>query len=91
MRVLVTIREDARTLPRDAFADAKLTAEHLLGWTARTGRIAAVSLRIFNAAGAVDGVGDGDDAHTIPGVLAAARGQTAPVRVAGGGTPVLGG
>lgn len=82
------LREDARTLPRDAFADAKLAAEHLLGWTARTGRIAAVSLRIFNAAGAVDGVGDGDDAHTIPGVLAAARGQTAHFAVSGDGSAV---
>ncbi|MBE9374631.1 NAD-dependent epimerase/dehydratase family protein [Saccharopolyspora sp. HNM0983] len=82
------IREDARARPRDAFADAKLAAEHLLGWAAGTGRIAAASLRVFNAAGAVDGAGDPDDAHTIPGMLAAARGRVAHFVVSGDGSAV---
>ncbi|MGH8887828.1 MAG: hypothetical protein ACRDYX_22210 [Egibacteraceae bacterium] len=47
----------------------------LLGCHAATGAVGAVSLRIFSAAGAVDGHGDTDLSRIIPKALDVAAGR----------------
>jgi UDP-glucose 4-epimerase len=61
--------------PANPYATSKLAAEHVIAHLASTGRIAAVTLRCFNIAGAVDGLGDRDLTRIIPRTLAVAAGQ----------------
>jgi UDP-glucose 4-epimerase len=69
-----THREDTTPAPGNPYAATKLAAEQLIGYTAATGRIAAVTLRCANVAGAVAGVGDSDTTRIIPKALAVAAG-----------------
>lgn len=79
--------EDLPTHPESPYAAAKLAAEQVLGSYAADESIAAVTLRIFNVAGAVGGFRDTDPSRILPRVLAAADGGTA-VGVNGDGTAV---
>ena len=71
------IEEDHPTRPTNPYGETKLAFERALRWHAAAHRMAAVSLRYFNAAGATDDGGHGEEhdeeTHLIPNVLAAAR------------------
>lgn len=84
------IDEDHPTRPTNPYGETKLAFERALHWHAAAHRFAAVSLRYFNAAGAmIDGLhGERHDkeSHLIPNILAAAAGSR-PVPVFGGDYP----
>jgi UDP-glucose 4-epimerase len=82
------ISEDRPTKPTSPYGSSKLAAEQLLGYHAATGAIGAVSLRIFSAAGAVDGHGDSDLSRIIPKALAVAAGRAPYFEVNGDGSAV---
>jgi UDP-glucose 4-epimerase len=60
------IHESHPLAPMSPYGASKLAAEQLLGYQAATGRLGAVSLRVFAAAGAVGSRGDTDQARIIP-------------------------
>lgn len=70
-----TLREDLPPAPAHPYGASKLAAEQVIAHLAATGRIAAVTLRCFNIAGAVDGLGDDDLTRIIPRTLAVAAGR----------------
>lgn len=74
------IGEDHPTRPTSPYGASKLAAENLLTHQAATGRIGAISLRTFNAAGAVDGVGDTDLTRVIRRRSRSPRGSSRPSR-----------
>ena len=80
------IEEDHPTRPTNPYGETKLAFERALLWHAAAHGMAAVSLRYFNAAGATDDGGHGEEhdeeTHLIPNVLEAAR--------AGGEVTILG-
>ena len=80
--------EDEPTRPVNPYGASKLAAEALIGYQAATGRLAAVTLRCFNIAGAVAGIGDQDTTRIIPTALAVAAGTTDQLQVNGDGTAV---
>ncbi|WP_018350823.1 NAD-dependent epimerase/dehydratase family protein [Longispora albida] len=82
------LSEDLDPHPGNPYAESKLAAERLIGAYAATGRIAAVSLRCFNVAGAVDGVPDRDPARIIPNAIRAATGELPHVTLNGDGRAV---
>jgi UDP-glucose 4-epimerase len=81
----VPIDEEAATRPTSAYGASKLAIDQLLGFAARAHRIAAVSLRYFNVAGAHAGLGERHrvETHLIPRVLAVAAGHAAAIDVYG--------
>lgn len=82
------LREDSPTQPGNPYGSSKLAAEQLVGYQAATGAVAAVTLRCFSVAGAVDGLGDADTTRIIPRALAVAAGDEPQVMVNGDGTAV---
>ncbi len=82
------LREDSPTRPGNPYGASKLAAEQLVGFQAATGAIAAVTLRCFAVAGAVDGLGDDDTTRIIPRALAVAAGDEPQVMINGDGTAV---
>lgn len=82
------LREDDLTRPGNPYGASKLAAEQLVGYQAATGAIAAVSLRCFAVAGAVDHLGDADSTRIIPRALAVAAGDEPRVTVNGDGSAV---
>jgi UDP-glucose 4-epimerase len=80
--------EDLPPHPESPYAASKLAAEQLVTAHAATGAIAAVVLRCFNVAGAVDGHTDTDPTRIIPTLLRAARGELPHVTVNGDGSAV---
>lgn len=82
------IGEDAMPHPQSPYAATKLAAEQLLDAAAKTGGIAAATVRIFNAAGSVGGHADADDTRIIPRALAAAAGHIPHLEVYGDGSAV---
>lgn len=82
------LREEQEPHPESPYAASKLAAEQLVAYHARTGAIGAVTLRVFNIAGAVDGVGDGDPSRLIPAVLSVAAGARTCLTVNGAGDAV---
>ena len=76
--------EDLPDDPPHPYAASKAAAESVIGWQARTGKLAAVVLRLFNVAGR----GDPDPTRIIPRVLAVAAGRTERLEVNGDGTAV---
>jgi len=74
----VPIREDAPTIPTNAYGESKLLFERILTWYSRLKRLSYASLRYFNAAGATEEHGEDHDpeTHLIPRVLEAARNGT---------------
>jgi UDP-glucose 4-epimerase len=82
------LREDDPTAPGNPYGASKLAAEQLVGYQAATGALAAVTLRCFSVAGAVDRVGDADTTRIIPRALAVAAGDEPQVKVNGDGSAV---
>jgi UDP-glucose 4-epimerase len=86
------VTEDAPLLPAGPYGESKMAAEQAVAKAvakaAAGGVIGAVTLRIFNAAGAVAGVPDTNLSRVIPKALAVAAGQAARVEVNGDGSAV---
>ncbi len=74
--------EDLPDDPPHPYAASKAAAESAIHWQTRTGRLSAVVLRLFNAAGG----GDPDPTRIVPRVVAVARGRSAILEVNGDGT-----
>ncbi len=71
------LTEDSPVLPRNPYAATKLAVDMMLAGECPAFGLAAASLRYFNAAGAVDGLGErhNPESHLIPVVLQVAGGQ----------------
>ncbi|HEY5506795.1 MAG TPA: UDP-glucose 4-epimerase GalE [Coriobacteriia bacterium] len=84
----IPIREDAETLPINAYGESKLAFEKLLEASAGAAGIRSIRFRYFNAAGAwPDGsLGEAHrpETHLIPSVLTAMRAGTTRFEVFGG-------
>ena len=70
----VPIYEGDRTLPTNTYGETKLVMEKMMKWVSRANGIRYVSLRYFNAAGAIEGGFIGEDhgkreTHLIPLIL----------------------
>lgn len=70
--------------PASPYAASKAAAEDLVAWAARSGRIGATTLRLFNVAGG----GDTDTSRVITRAVAAAAGTVSGMDVYGDGTAV---
>jgi UDP-glucose 4-epimerase len=77
--------EDELARPENPYGASKLAAEQLIGYHASNGNLAAISLRCFNIAGAVAGVGDPDTSRIIPKAIAVAAGVADRLQVNGDG------
>ncbi|GIG58661.1 UDP-glucose 4-epimerase [Longispora fulva] len=82
------LTEDMEPHPESPYAESKLAAERLVAAQGATGALAATSLRLFNLAGAVDGVPDTDKTRIIPNALRAASGESDRVTLNGNGSAV---
>jgi UDP-glucose 4-epimerase len=72
--------------PESPYAASKAAAERLVDDVAGAGAVSAAVLRVFNAAGCVDGRPDRDTARLIPNIVRAARGELPALAVNGDGT-----
>jgi UDP-glucose 4-epimerase len=70
--------------PSSPYAASKAAAEDLVAWAARSGRIGATTLRLFNVAGG----GDTDTSRVITRAVAAAAGTVDGMDVYGDGSAV---
>lgn len=70
--------------PASPYAASKAAAEDLVAWAARSGRIGATTLRLFNVAGG----GDTDTSRVITRAVACAAGQAPGMEVYGDGSAV---
>ncbi|MER7003569.1 NAD-dependent epimerase/dehydratase family protein [Dactylosporangium sp. NPDC000555] len=82
------LTEDLAPRPNSPYGASKAAAEDLVRAYAATGAIGAVTLRCFNLAGAVGGLGDTDTARIIPNVFRAITGQLEHVTLNGTGSAV---
>ena len=82
------LAEDEPSRPTHPYAAAKHAAEQLIGFQAGTGRLAAITLRCFNVAGALPGLPDRDLTRLIPKALAVAAGTADRLQVNGDGSAV---
>lgn len=74
------VSESEPCRPQSPYGATKIAAEALIDSYAQTGRIAAVTLRCFNVAGAANGLGDPDTGRLLPRILEAARsGSSLPI------------
>ncbi len=89
----VPIRETAPTLPTNPYGASKLAIDHMISSYAAAHRLAAVSLRYFNVAGAHGRFGERHavETHLIPIVLQVAAGKRASVAVYGEDWPTADG
>jgi UDP-glucose 4-epimerase len=85
----VPITEDDPTLPTNPYGASKLAVDHMITSEAVAHRLAAVSLRYFNVAGAYGKYGERHDpeSHLIPLVLQVAQGRREVVSVFGDDYP----
>ncbi len=81
------ISEDTLSDPPNPYAASKLAAEQLTEWQAGSGSIGAVTLRMFNVAGA-DGYRDPGDSRIITRAVAVAAGRLSHVDINGDGSAV---
>ena len=79
------LSEDLELHPESPYAASKVAAEQLVTYQAATGALVATVLRLFNIAGAIDGITDTDTRRLIPGVLAVAAGERPIFAVNGDG------
>ncbi len=72
---MIPIPEDHPIAPTNPYGESKAAFEAFLDGESGAGRLARVSLRYFNAAGAGDGHGEDhpDETHLVPRLLAALR------------------
>ena len=89
------IIEDMPTVPTNVYGRTKLTIEQMLADFSRAYQLSYVSLRYFNAAGALAGGGIGEDhspeSHLIPLVLQTALGLREAVKIFGTDYPTVDG
>ena len=87
----VPIREDDETNPTNAYGETKLTLEKMLKWVSRASGVRYVSLRYFNAAGALPDGSIGEDhkteTHLIPLILQVPTGRRDHITVYGDDYP----
>ncbi|UAC02266.1 SDR family NAD(P)-dependent oxidoreductase [Dactylosporangium vinaceum] len=83
-----TLTEDLPARPNSPYSASKAAAEDLVRAYASTGAIGAITLRCFNLAGAVGGLGDTDTARIIPNVFRAITGQLDHLTINGPGSAV---
>jgi UDP-glucose 4-epimerase len=87
-----TLDEGEPPLPANPYGASKLAAEQVIGYQAAAGRLAAISLRCFNIAGAVPGAGlDGTDrdlTRIIPKTFAVAAGHADRLEINGDGSAI---
>ena len=83
----VPIREDDETNPTNAYGETKLTMEKMMKWVSRASGVRYVSLRYFNAAGALPDGSIGEDhkteTHLIPLILQVPTGRRDHIMVYG--------
>ena len=87
----IPILESDCNRPENPYGETKLAMERMFYWTAQAGGPRFVSLRYFNASGAVAGGAIGEDhrpeSHLIPLILQVANGQREFVNVFGDDYP----
>lgn len=78
------IQEDDPTTPSSPYGETKVNFERALHWYAEANGLAAVSLRLFDVAGASETSGERHDpeTHLVPLLLEAAAGKRDEVRLA---------
>lgn len=81
------IMEDDETCPTNTYGETKLTMEKMMKWVSRADGIRYVSLRYFNAAGALEDGSIGEDhrpeTHLIPLILQVPLGKREHITVYG--------
>ena len=87
----VPIHEDDETCPTNTYGETKLTMEKMMKWVSRANGVRYVSLRYFNAAGALpDGLIGEDhktETHLIPLILQVPTGRRDHITVFGDDYP----
>lgn len=83
-----SLAEDLPPHPESPYANSKVAAEQMIRDAASSDTISACILRVFNAAGAVDGHGDTDTARLVPNIIRAAHGALPHISVNGDGSAV---
>ena len=83
----VPILEDDATEPTNTYGETKLTMEKMMKWVSRANGVRYVSLRYFNAAGALSDGSIGEDhkteTHLIPLILQVPNGKRAHITIYG--------
>ncbi len=71
----IPIPEDHPKEPENPYGESKLVIERLLKWYDKAYDFRSISIRFFNAAGAIDTLGEDhhDESHIIPRVIAAQK------------------
>lgn len=91
----IPITESSRTLPTNAYGQTKLAMEQMMKWFDHAYGIKWISLRYFNAAGALADARIGEDhspeSHLIPLILQVALNQRAHISVFGDDYPTADG
>ena len=87
----VPIHEDDETCPTNTYGETKLTMEKMMKWVSRANGVRYVSLRYFNAAGALPDGSIGEDhateTHLIPLILQVPAGRRDHITVFGDDYP----
>ena len=87
----VPIHEDDETCPTNTYGETKLTMEKMMKWVSRANGVRYVSLRYFNAAGALPDGAIGEDhateTHLIPLILQVPTGRRDHITVFGDDYP----
>ena len=87
----VPIHEDDETCPTNTYGERKLTMEKMMKWVSRANGVRYVSLRYFNAAGALPDGSIGEDhateTHLIPLILQVPTGRRDHITVFGDDYP----
>jgi hypothetical protein len=87
----VPIREDDETHPTNTYGETKLTMEKMMKWVSRADGVRYVSLRYFNAAGALPDGSIGEDhkmeTHLIPLILQVPTGRRTHITIYGDDYP----
>ena len=85
--VKIPIEENDPTVPTNPYGESKLTMEKMLKWVSRANNVRFVSLRYFNAAGAIEDGSIGEDhnpeTHLIPLILQVPLGKRDHITVFG--------
>ena len=83
----VPILETDRTLPTNTYGETKLTMEKMMKWVSRADGVRYISLRYFNAAGALEDGSIGEDhnpeTHLIPLILQVPLGKRDHITIFG--------
>ena len=87
----IPIEENDKTEPTNPYGESKLIMEHMMKWVSRANNVRFVSLRYFNAAGAVEDGSIGEDhnpeTHLIPLILQVTLGKRDHITIFGDDYP----